>query len=213
MERIRYVFAVLLVATIPPAVIWWYLVHPFVRFWRRLGPRVTLGVVGVAMVALMVALGMARDRLVGADLGTHWPLASTGVVCIGIALVMALGRRRYLTTRILAGFPELDTDGPGILLTEGPYAVVRHPRYLEVLAGVVGYALVANHVGGYVVAVLTLPALHFVVLLEERELAERFGAAYDAYRARVPRYIPRRRPMGSDPSTRGPSGSNRISGS
>ena len=66
------------------------------------------------------------------------------------------------------------------------------------------YALAANYVGGYVVAVLTIPALHLVVLLGERELSERFGAAYDEYRARVPRYIPRAwtDPGGTDAASR-----------
>ena len=35
-----------------------------------------------------------------------------------------------------------------------------------------------------------LPAVHLIVLLEERELGRRFGAAYDEYAARVPRYLP-----------------------
>jgi len=33
--------------------------------------------------------------------------------------------------------------------------------------------------------------LHTVVLLEERELEERFGDAWREYAARVPRYLPR----------------------
>ena len=193
MDRIRYVLAVLLVATVPPSVIWWYLVHPLVGFWRRLGARATLWIVGVTMVALMVVLGMARARLVGADLGTNMPLAGLGLACFAAAITIGVKRRRYLTTRILAGIPELASDEPGTLLTQGPYAVIRHPRYAEVLMGVLGYALVANYVGGYVVALLSVPALHLVVVLEERELAVRFGAAYEEYRARVPRYVPRRR--------------------
>ena len=192
MDRIRYVLAVLIVATIPPAVIWWYVVHPFVDFWRRLGPRITNSIVGIGMVSLMVALGMARHRLVGADLGTKPPLIVLGVALFAVAIYIGLKRRRYLTNKILMGVPELDPENPGALLTEGPYAIIRHPRYVEVFVGVLGYALVANHVGGYVVTVLILPALHLVVLLEERELAQRFGADYEAYRARVPRYLPRR---------------------
>jgi protein-S-isoprenylcysteine O-methyltransferase Ste14 len=39
--------------------------------------------------------------------------------------------------------------------------------------------------------VLLIPALHLIVLFEEIELARRFGAEYDAYRKRVPRYVPR----------------------
>ena len=192
MDRIRYILAVLVVATIPPAVIWWFIVHPFVDFWRRLGPRITNSIVGVGMVSLMVALGLARQRLVGRDLGTNWYLVGLGLVFFGAAIFIGLKRRRFLTKRILAGVPELDAENPGTLLTEGPYAIIRHPRYVEVLVGVLGYALAANYVGGYIVALLTMPALHLVVLLEERELAQRFGAAYEAYRAQVPRYIPRR---------------------
>jgi protein-S-isoprenylcysteine O-methyltransferase Ste14 len=35
--------------------------------------------------------------------------------------------------------------------------------------------------------------IHLVVILEERELVDRFGDAYRKYAARVPRYFPRRR--------------------
>ena len=38
-----------------------------------------------------------------------------------------------------------------------------------------------------------VPILHLVVLLEERELLERFGDAYRDYAGRVPRYVPRLR--------------------
>lgn len=176
MDKTRYIFAVLLVATIPPGVIWWYLVHPFVAFWRRLGPRWTLWIVGVLMVSLMLALGALRHRLMGADLGTNWFLVALGVAFAVIAVLIGLKRKRYLTTPILS---------------EGPYAIIRHPRYVEVMAGVLGYALAANFVGGYAVAALTVPALHLVVVLEERELGQRFGSAYEAYCATVPRYIPR----------------------
>ena len=55
----------------------------------------------------------------------------------------------------------------------------------------IAYAFIANYVGVYILAVVILPALHLVVLLEERELRHRFGEEYDLYRARVPRYIPR----------------------
>jgi len=191
MDKTRYILAVLLVATIPPAVIWWYLVHPFVAFWRRLGPRWTLWIVGVLMVSLMLALGAIRHRLVGADLGTNWLLVALGVAFAVVAVLIGVKRRRYLTTRILSGVPELQEGDPGTLLTEGPYAIIRHPRYVEVMAAVVGYALAANFVGGYVVAALSFPALHLVVMLEERELAQRFGGAYEEYRATVPRYVPR----------------------
>ena len=39
MDTTRYVIGVLLIVGVPPAVIFWLLIHPFVGFWRRVGRR------------------------------------------------------------------------------------------------------------------------------------------------------------------------------
>lgn len=202
MATVRYVFAVLTVVGLPPAIAWWYLVHPFVDFWRRIGARGTIWTVGVLMVAAMVGLWFVRAPLVGRDLGTDWTLAGLGFGLMVVSGYLGVKRKRYLTLRILAGVPELSERDRGHLLTEGPYAHVRHPRYVEVVIGMLGYAMVANYAGVYLVVLLCLPALHGVVVLEERELAERFGAEYADYRARVPRYVPRWWPGGNPAAPR-----------
>lgn len=192
MNTARYFVGVLLVTFMPPALIWWFVVHPFVGFWRHLGPKVTLTVMGVLGIAGAMALMSVRDRLLGRDLGTHPPLVVIALLLLAVTAWIAVHRRRQLTPRILAGVPELSRDDDDqVLLTEGVYGRIRHPRYVEVLAGTWAYAVFANHVGAYVVASLTVPALHLIVLLEERELHRRFGERYEAYRARVPRYVPR----------------------
>lgn len=199
MDAIRYYIGVLLVVSIPPAIIWWFIIHPFVGFWRRVGVAPSLSIVTVLMVGLLVALIFVRDPLLGSDLGASWPTAVVGLVLLAVAIAIGVKRKRYLTMGILSGAPELQADGRGgTLLTQGPYAVIRHPRYVEVVAGVFGYACLSNHVGGYVTALATIPILHLVVLMEERELATRFGDAWTAYQARVPRYVPRRRPVSRD---------------
>lgn len=195
MQSIRYFVGVLLVVTLPPAVVWWFVVHPFVDFWRRLGARRAIWAVGTMMTASMVPLWLARQHLVGRDLGTHWALVGVAALLLAGAFYLGLRRRRQLTMKVLSGLPELQEDGKGgKLLQEGLYARIRHPRYVEVAAGVLGYAALANHIGTWIMAALLIPSLHLVVLLEERELARRFGAEYEAYRARVPRYIPRPHP-------------------
>ena len=35
MDQVRYVVAVLLVVFTPPAMLFWFVVHPFTGFWRR----------------------------------------------------------------------------------------------------------------------------------------------------------------------------------
>jgi protein-S-isoprenylcysteine O-methyltransferase Ste14 len=78
-----------------------------------------------------------------------------------------------------------------VLLTDGIYARMRHPRYVEVVLGTLVYCLIANYVGAYIVLGASVPVLYVVALLEERELRRRFGAAYEAYARRVPRFVPR----------------------
>lgn len=192
-DSARYVVALLLVIFLPPALLWWYLVHPFVDFWRGVGAGKTLAIMTVLALAGAAGLFTVRFEILGEDLGTNWLLVALGVLLAAGAVAIGLARRKHLTTRILSGLPQLEAGGKGgTLLTEGPYASVRHPRYIEVALGVLAYAFFSNYVGAYLVALLTLPALHGIVILEERELADRFGEEWRAYKARVPRYFPRR---------------------
>jgi protein-S-isoprenylcysteine O-methyltransferase Ste14 len=192
MDRVRYIFAVLLVIGLPPALVWWFVIHPFVGFWRRVGVRITFTLIAVGYLASMIALYRLRSPLVGADLGTEWPLVALAALCVGAAILIAVKRKKYLTFRILAGVPELEADGAGgTLLTEGPFAVVRNPRYVEVLFGTLGYAAFSNYAGAWLMALATFPLIHLIVLLEERELKARFGERYDEYLRNVPRYLPR----------------------
>ncbi len=192
MDDVRYFFALVLLLFMPPAVGLWYVIHPLARYWRRLGPVWTYVVLLPPVFAGIYAVYLARGRLVGADLGFSWLATVAALVLAAAGIRIALARKRHLTHRILTGVPELSGTNPGVLLTNGIYGRIRHPRYVEIACIVLAYALFANHVGGYVVAVLTFPALFLVVILEERELRDRFGTAYEDYCRNVPRFIPRR---------------------
>lgn len=194
MDTARYFVAVLVLVSLPPALLLWLAIHPLARFWRRFGVLGTYALLALPTATLMWLLYRERARLLGWDLGTSWPLVAAGAACFAVAAWIALERKRYLTFAILVGTPELSRDPhAGRLLREGPYAHVRHPRYVEVVIVTLGYALFANHLGTYLLWALSLPVLFVVVLLEERELAERFGADYEEYCRRVPRFVPRRR--------------------
>jgi protein-S-isoprenylcysteine O-methyltransferase Ste14 len=192
-DTFRYIVGVLLVIGLPPGVALWFLVHPFIGFWRRLGVRFTMTVLGILLLVSVLGLVAVRDVLLGADLGLSRPLFAVGVVLLVVAIWISLKRRKYLTVRILIGVPEIEAEPEerGKLLEEGPYAVIRHPRYVEVVLATFGYAAIANYAGSWSVVAVMVPLLHLVVLLEERELRERFGEAYRDYAARVPRYLPR----------------------
>jgi len=191
MHIFRYILALLVVVCVPPGVALWLVIHPLAGFWRRLGPGWTYAILSVPTLGGIAVLFLARRTLLGADLGTNAWLIALAIPCAAIWIVLALRRRRRLTFRILAGWPELSRDQPGVLLTDGIYATMRHPRYVEVVLGTASYCLIANYLGVYIVLAASMAVLYVVVLLEERELRRRFGDAYDAYARRVPRFIPR----------------------
>jgi hypothetical protein len=66
-DTIRYFAGVLLVVTLPPAVVWWFIIHPFVGFWRRVGARRALWANIVIMALGIVGLWFVRNPLVGRD--------------------------------------------------------------------------------------------------------------------------------------------------
>jgi protein-S-isoprenylcysteine O-methyltransferase Ste14 len=191
MDALRYAFGLMMIVTAPITLGVWLLIHPFARGWRRIGPVATYAALTLPSAALGLWLWSVRRPLLGADLGTNPMLVGLGIAAFASAIAIARVRQRQLTTRILTGIPELSRD-PGRLLTEGVYARTRNPRYLEFLLSALGCVAIANYVGTWVLWALCFPGVHLVVLLEERELRDRFGAEYDAYCRRVPRYIPKR---------------------
>lgn len=191
-DRTRFVLALIPMICWPPAMLLWFAIHPFARFWRRFGAGWTYAILAVPSLLLGALLWRWRYRLLSVDFGTSYPLIALAVVAAIGALILSAKRRKYLTFRILAGVPELSRgDDRGVLLREGIYGVIRNPRYIEALLGVAAYTLFSNYLGVYVLWVLSLPAIYLVVVLEERELRDRFGAEYESYCREVPRFMPR----------------------
>ena len=188
----RYVIGALLVITLPPAIAYWYILHPFIGFWRRVGATPTFWFLGIFMAVSMVALFPFHRALLGRDLGTSLPLILLAVPLLVAGGIVSRKRKRHLTFKMLAGAPELASESSGAgLLTEGIYSRIRHPRYVEFTLALLGWTFFANYLGLYIMTALLIAALFIIVILEERELRERFGQAYADYSARVPRFIPR----------------------
>jgi protein-S-isoprenylcysteine O-methyltransferase Ste14 len=192
-DAFRYYLALVFVITITPALGMWFILHPFVGFWRKVGPFWTYTVVLVALGAGIYAMFLVREPILAVDFGTSHPLAAIGVAILVAATILRLRIQRELGTRILSGLPEIAPDRyPAKLVTEGIYSKIRHPRYVQFMVAFLGWALLANYLCLYVLWVVWIPALYLIVLLEERELRERFGSAYEEYSRRVPRFVPRR---------------------
>jgi protein-S-isoprenylcysteine O-methyltransferase Ste14 len=83
-------------------------------------------------------------------------------------------------------------DPPKELVVTGPYRYVRNPIYVGVVLIFLGHFLWFGYWALLLYTVLAFIGVHFfVVLYEEPTLKRKFGAAYEDYRKKVPRWIPR----------------------
>jgi len=83
-------------------------------------------------------------------------------------------------------------DPPKELVVTGFYRYVRNPIYLGVLSIFLGHFLWFGYWALLIYTVFAFIGVHsFVVLYEEPTLKRKFGAAYEEYLQRVPRWIPR----------------------
>jgi protein-S-isoprenylcysteine O-methyltransferase Ste14 len=174
------------------ALYWWITssgVKPTVRResvlsrWAHLGP--------MALAAwLLIAPGAAALHGLGARFlpSSAAPLAfGIGAALTAMGLSFAVWARRRLGRNWSATVTlKLEHE----LVTSGPYALVRHPIYTGLLLAFAGSALAQGEWRGVVATALAFVALWRKLRLEERWMAERFGAAYVAYRRRVKALVP-----------------------
>lgn len=88
-------------------------------------------------------------------------------------------------------------DPPKRLVVRGPYRHVRNPMYLCLLAVILGWSVLFKSLPLLLYALAVGAAFHlFTVLYEEPHLRKVFGAEYEDYLARVPRWLPHVAPRG-----------------
>lgn len=191
MGTLRYYIAVTLIVAVPAVILYWLLIHTFVRFWRRRGKCVTFTAVCFAIIVTMIAMFQLRGFLLSSDWGTNVALVVIGLAGIAVSCWLLKLVLINLPFRVMFGIPEMNcVENKGHLITSGIYARIRHPRYLQMDLALMGCALIANYPASYVAFIVWLAGIRIVVLLEERELSTRFGDEYRDYRRRVPRFVP-----------------------
>jgi protein-S-isoprenylcysteine O-methyltransferase Ste14 len=83
-------------------------------------------------------------------------------------------------------------DPPKELVAVGLYRFVRNPMYVAGIIALLGWVLWSPSLPLVVAPFLFFSAAHlFVTLYEEPTLKKKFGAAYEEYCKRVPRWIPK----------------------
>jgi protein-S-isoprenylcysteine O-methyltransferase Ste14 len=113
-------------------------------------------------------------------------LVSTALFLLGLLLVGVATVGRLWCSLYISGHKNSE------LITTGPYSLSRNPLYFFSLLGFAGIGFASETVTlGAVLAAAMLIGYPAVIRQEEAVLRERFGAEFEAYCARVPRFLPK----------------------
>lgn len=142
---------------------------------------------------VVVGIGPRLDR----QLGMRSPRTASGQRAVG-ALLAIVGYTLALwaiDAQLSRGrgtpLPLMPTQE---LLTDGPFRFCRNPMTLGTIIAYLGLAIGRGTASGtLLVLAFGVSLVAYLKGLEERELAERFGASYFAYRDATPFIIPRLR--------------------
>lgn len=134
---------------------------------------------GVA-IAIGVFMFAVTNSRYGSGGSVHEMVEWLGIVAIAICILGRTWCSLYIGGRKIVQ-----------LVSDGPYSVSRNPLYFFSMVGAFGVgAQLGSVVSGLVFAALAWMVFYVVVLQEEKLLAERYGAAFARYRAKVPRFLP-----------------------
>jgi len=138
-----------------------------------------------ACVTASVVEGVHRTHVPG----PRWGFLTSGAVLAAAGFFLrALSYRALPENRHRAVFVESGQS----LVTGGIYGRVRHPNYaaLVLLCGA-AVAAGGSVAGAVLLCAAVLPAIAYRIHVEERAMRERFGGDFEAYRRRVPAFLPR----------------------
>src|SRR5713101_2313588 len=162
--------------------------------------RRIFAILGSALFLLILPIAVA-------GLGPWWisrwqmqaPLLGFFPIRVAGGLLIATGIPVLLDSFARFALRGLGTPAPVFptryLVVSGLYRYVRNPMYVAVVGVIMGQGLLLGNVAVLGYGILVWFGFHlFVVGYEERALQRSFGAEYDAFRANVPRWIPRLSP-------------------
>jgi len=140
--------------------------------------RIVLGLLGVlGFVVLLFTDSLWQDE---AGHGFHETIESVGLVLIVVAIVGRTWCSLYIGGR-----------KKQLIVEDGPYSICRNPLYVFSFIGAAGAgAQFGTVTTAALVFTITVVIFTIVTHKEEQFLHDKFGAVYDAYCARVPRFVP-----------------------
>jgi protein-S-isoprenylcysteine O-methyltransferase Ste14 len=174
---------------------------PSPPLWRQL----------LSVLLLPTSVAIVVPALLISTYGTRigWGLPGAAAALPVLAGATALLAGLWLAAETIALFGRVGEgtlapwDPTRRLVVRGPYRRVRNPMISGVGLVLLGEAAILGSSAILVeLGLFALANLIYIPLVEEPDLAARFGADYEEYRRAVPRWVPRRTPW--TPGTTGP---------
>lgn len=166
--------------------------NPAELVWVVTGLGILLGLPAMLIVdGLVLRIGLLYHLQLSFFTPFDTQLQLLGAVLAAVGIVILFVAGRTLAEHVFG-----KATDERELVTTGLHAHVRHPFYLGIILIPVGLILLTLN---YLASLLLIPAwferdgrfLTQVVAEEERDLAERFGAEYEAYREQTGRFFPK----------------------
>lgn len=171
----------------------WLLIHPRAEYWRS-RKRSPYGVLVPAWFGIWIIEGVITYRWRDVALysaGWTW-IPAMALFTTGFWLYSQ--SHKNFSAKQLGGLPEVVAGHrEQQLVITGIRARVRHPVYLGHLCEMLAWSLGTGWLVCYGLTAFAVITGAIMIGMEETELEQRFGAAYAAYRERVPAVFPKLR--------------------
>jgi protein-S-isoprenylcysteine O-methyltransferase Ste14 len=154
---------------------------------RTVGQRLAVALLQVVPLAIVAAAPFGDRRGIGV-LPDVPALRAAGVGLYAGGFLLVHWAEAHLG-RLFSVQVELQPDHR--LVTDGPFRMVRHPRYLGIVLFLAGIALVFRSWLGLALVAPVIGILRWRIADEEQLLADAFGAEWVAYARRTPGLLPR----------------------
>jgi len=181
---LRWIAAAVLFLELPVP-FYWFILRPNSNYsgeWPKSGR--TVAVLSWPIVAILLAL--FRSRIFLTTTPHYWEMFA-GMAAILLEFWLIVRAKRGV------GLDRKNEIGSGDEIeSDGTYGRMRHPRYAGMIGAVVGAGLLCATTALWIVLAIWTMLVVAAVVLEERRLQHRFGAANLDYSRRVPRFVPNR---------------------
>jgi protein-S-isoprenylcysteine O-methyltransferase Ste14 len=177
----------------------WFVFHPAIGFWRRMGNRAFWVALPVWLI-FAAGIVISRHQLFSRRVERNALTWIVGGFLFIVAQWLDAQTRHAFGWRRLAGLTEINPEHRlcGVIRV-GIYGRVRHPRYLLYMLMMLSMAFLTGAYAIFLLAILNVLLYQIVAPLEERELLDQYGPQYEDYRRSVPRFVPH---LGRTPESR-----------